>query len=155
MHRSGRIDTARMPAGEEPSSRYGRFHLAALLPAIGWLWLVGLTILSLFDRDIRRHHFESAGLVFGIGLLAFVWATRTSRDAPRPHSQALAPVPLSAYAIPAVVSLLAFAWTIRLGPLSDDFVLRAWADAGQWTPDGWIHLRPLPLALWQALTVAG
>ena len=57
--------------------------------------------------------------------------------------------------IPALAALSAFGWSITLGPLSDDFVLHAWAVDGEWLPASWPFVRPLPLALWQALANAG
>lgn len=54
-----------------------------------------------------------------------------------------------------LAALLAFGWSIGLGPLSDDFVLHRWAAAGEWTPAAWTYLRPLPLGLWHGLTAAG
>lgn len=54
-----------------------------------------------------------------------------------------------------LAALLAFGWSIGLGPLSDDFVLHRWAAAGEWTPAAWTYLRPLPLGPWHGLTAAG
>ncbi len=126
----------------------------SLLPAAGWLWLAGLCLLGLLGGEPGRHHFETAGLAFGAGVIPFAWvrargATRVER--PVEH----APPPIGVHATPAIAAVLAFAWSIGLGPLSDDFVLRAWAVAGDWTPDGWPFLRPVPLALWQAIFAAG
>jgi hypothetical protein len=57
--------------------------------------------------------------------------------------------------VPPLVALLAFAWALGLGPLSDDFVLRTWAATGDWTPEAWPYVRPVPLALWGAIIGAG
>lgn len=126
----------------------------SLLPAAGWLWLAGLCLLGILGAEPRRHHFEGAGLAFGAGLVVFAWVRArraTVATSPRDHG----PPPAQVYAVPAIAAAMAFAWSVRLGPLSDDFVLRAWAVAGDWTPEGWPFLRPVPLALWQAIFAAG
>jgi hypothetical protein len=123
-----------------------------LLPAIGWLWLLVLLLAGLLGFAVRRHHFESAGIAFGIGFAVFAvlvgrgqWpgSPRTLR-----HSWVAAGVPVA-------VAILAFGWSVGLGPLSDDFVLQGWARSGDWAPAEWSYLRPLPLALWQATIAAG
>ena len=49
----------------------GNVSRVLLMPAvIGSLWLVGLTALALLGYGVKRHHFEAAGLVFGVGLFA-------------------------------------------------------------------------------------
>jgi hypothetical protein len=115
------------------------------LPAIGWLWLAALLFGGLLGYDVRRHHFESAGIAFVVGAALFAIAGVGHRPVDPVHSQGSA----IAIGVSAAVALGAFAWTLGLGPLSDDFVLQRWAMAGDWTPDGWPHVRPLPLALWR------
>jgi hypothetical protein len=132
-----------------------------MLPAIGWIWLVGLTVLGLAGFEVRRHHFESAGLAFGAGLLFFAalkgFATGAFASAKSEliDGKRGARASMALYVVPMVAASIAYGWTIPLGPLSDDFVLRRWATAGDWTPDEWIHWRPVPLALWQAIGAAG
>ena len=125
-------------------------HASSLLTVIGCLWLLGLIALGLLEYPVRRHHFESAGLTFGVGLTLLAWLHRIRTD-PELHAPAPEARPLGVYLVPAVIALLAFGWSISLGPLSDDFVLRTWAAEGDWTPETWGYLRPLPLALWQVL----
>ena len=122
-----------------------------LVPALGWLWLAALLFAALLGYDVRRHHFESAGIAFGGGAALFAIAgVRPRPVAPvQPHGLAVA------IAVSAAVALGAFAWTFGLGPLSDDFVLRRWAMAGEWMPEGWPHVRPLPLALWHVAFASG
>ncbi len=116
----------------------------AVLTVVAWLWLVGLAILGLLAFGVKRHHFETAGIAFGVFLFTFAWfrqrrARVLQQAAPAARSRLV-------YFIPTVAALLAFGWSLTLGPLSDDFVLRRWALSGEWTPQSWPHLRPLPLA---------
>ncbi|MEO6009636.1 MAG: hypothetical protein ABIU38_16430, partial [Vicinamibacteraceae bacterium] len=101
--------------------------------------------------DVRRHHFESAGIVFGVGACALAIANwrRYPTHATSSRESAIA------IAVPVTVALAAFWWTLDLGPLSDDFVLQRWARSGVWSPNEWAHLRPLPLALWQLTFASG
>ena len=122
-----------------------------LIPAIGWLWLVALLAAAMLGYDVRRHHFESAGIAFGLG--AVVFAAVGGKRWPADPVQSRAPA-LGLGAV-AVLALGAFAWTLWLGPLSDDFVLQRWARSGAWMPESWPHARPLPLALWQLAFAAG
>lgn len=124
-----------------------------LVPATGWSWLVALLILDLMGVPVRRHHFEAAGIAFGVGSVLFAglqfrdsrlrWTSLGRREA------------FVVVAVPAVVAVTAFSWSVGLGPLSDDFVLGRWATTGEWAAAGWSYFRPLPLALWQATIAAG
>ena len=91
------------------------------------------------------------GIAFGLGAVVFaaVGGKRWPADPVRSRAPALG---LGAVA---VLALGAFAWTLWLGPLSDDFVLQRWARSGAWMPESWPHARPLPLALWQVAFAAG
>jgi hypothetical protein len=122
-----------------------------MVPAIGWLWLAALLLAALLGYDVRRHHFESAGIAFGAGAALFAIAGVRGRPAAPVQSHGSA----VAICVSAAVALGAFAWTLSLGPLSDDFVLRRWAMAGEWVPEGWPHVRPLPLALWRLIFASG
>lgn len=123
-----------------------------LLPFAGWLWLLALLLASLAGADVRRHHFEAAGLAFGFGLV-FVLLTRRAWNgtARSPIGRWTWPIA----AIPSAVAIAAFGWSLTLGPLSDDFVLHRWAVAGELTPTGWDFVRPLPLAAWAAVLAVG
>ena len=121
------------------------------VPAIGWLWLASLLFAALLGYDVRRHHFESAGIAFGVGAALFAIAGVRHRPSDPVQSHGLA----MAIGVSAAVALGAFAWTLSLGPLSDDFVLQRWAMAGEWIPEGWPHVRPLPLALWRVVFASG
>lgn len=126
-----------------------------LLPTIGWLWLLSLLLAALLGFAVRRHHFESAGIAFGAGCVAFgviLWRGMAAC----PATQTQRPFPgFTVLGAPIVAAILAFGWSLGLGPLSDDFVLQEWAKAGDWTPKEWPYLRPLPLALWQATVTVG
>jgi hypothetical protein len=122
-----------------------------LVSGAGWIWLLGLAILGLAGAGVRRHHFETAGLVFGAGIAAVAWMCRGPGGTAARTGRAVWPGAV----IPLAAALLAFGWSMSLGPLSDDFVLRRWAAAGEWTPGAWTYLRPLPLGLWHGMTAAG
>lgn len=100
-----------------------------------------------------RPTFEALGLLFGAGVLL--------NEAPRlftraPTSAPLAPaLPAWVWLTPAAAAVLAFGWAIVLGPLSDDYVLRQWAQEGRLVPAEWPFVRPLPLAVWRALGILG
>ena len=122
-----------------------------LVPGAGWIWLLGLAILGLAGFGVRRHHFETAGLAFGAGIAAVAWMCRGPGGTAGLTARTVWPSAV----IPMAAAVVAFGWSLALGPLSDDFVLRRWAAAGEWTPGAWTYLRPLPLAIWHGMTVAG
>ena len=120
--------------------------------AAGWLWLLGLTSLGLLGYGVRRHNFEAAGIAFVVVLLLFSLSHLGHwRDAPPSPEAPLVPRPQWVTLAPAALAAAAFGWTVSLGPLSDDFVLRKWAVAGEWIPPDWNFVRPLPLGVWQLL----
>lgn len=122
------------------------------LVAAGWLWLLGLTLLGLFGYGVRRHNFEAAGIAFVVGLLLFSLShLGRKRDAPTSPEAPVVPRPQWVTLVPAALAAAAFGWSVSLGPLSDDFVLRNWAVAGEWMPSDWNFVRPLPLGVWQLL----
>jgi hypothetical protein len=124
--------------------------LVTILLLLAWLWLAGLTLLSFLNAGVRRHHFEAAGLVFGSALLIVaLWRSQASSLCPA------ATTARSVWPMPFLLGLITYAWSISLGPLSDDYVIGAWAKVGDWAPDTWPHLRPLPLALWSGILAAG
>lgn len=126
----------------------------SLLVLLGWLWVVSLVIGGLLGADVRRHHFESAGLAFGLALVAYALVALRGSGTPllqyhgRPMRQ------LSTWA-PALLAVGAFGWTFGLGPLSDDYVLADWAQRGDLLPAQWPYVRPLPLALWRVIFSVG
>jgi hypothetical protein len=123
-----------------------------LLPFAGWLWLLGLLLASLAGADVRRHHFEAAGLTLGLGLVVVLMQHARAQIARPPVVRRWTwPV----VAIPAAVAIAAFGWSITLGPLSDDFALHRLAMSGDVVPAGWEYVRPLPLAVWSAVLAVG
>lgn len=122
------------------------------LVAAGWLWLLGLTLLGLLGYGVRRHNFEAAGIAFVVGLVLFSLAHLGRKgDSPSAPDRPANSRPLSVTLVPAALAAAAFGWTVGLGPLSDDFVLRKWAVAGELLPSDWNFVRPLPLGVWQLL----
>jgi hypothetical protein len=124
------------------------------LCSVGWLWSLGLTIAALAGARISRPRFEAAGLTLGIGLIAFAClrAWPASSDAvPR----APEPAPRALVLVPAIAAILAFGWSLTLGPLSDDFVLWHWAAAGTFAPGDWTYFRPLVIVIWRAVLAIG
>jgi hypothetical protein len=73
-----------------PAPTLRRSHKSSwwlLLPAIGWLWLLALLLAGLLGFAVRRHHFESAGIAFGIGFAVFaVLVGRGHWPTPPPNS---------------------------------------------------------------------
>lgn len=122
-----------------------------LFVAVTWVWLAGLTAAAMLGLDVRRHNFEAAGLAFGIAHSALM-LTATSIDG---ASRAMPPVPRLTTVAVAFVALLAYGWSLSLGPLSDDFVLVQWARLPDLVPADWPYIRPLPLALWSGITSIG
>ena len=127
-------------------------HWISALPVLAWLWLVVLTVAGLLGFEVRRPSFEAGGLALGTGVLvaAIAGAVRCGAT-----TVAHLATPRYVWLTPAIAALGAFGWALTLGPLSDDFVLREWAVDGQWLPESWPFVRPLPLAMWQALIAAG
>ena len=124
--------------------------------AAGWLWLLGLTLLGLLGYGVRRHNFEAAGIAFVVVLLLFSMShLGRQRDAPPSPESPVIPQPQWVTLVPAALAAAAFGWSVSLGPLSDDFVLRKWAVAGEWLPSDWTFVRPLPLGGWQLLFSLG
>jgi hypothetical protein len=123
-----------------------------LLPFAGWLWLLGLFLASLAGADVKRHHFEAAGLTFGVGLVCVLIQHARARIA---RTSVVRRWTWPVVVIPAAVAIAAFGWSITLGPLSDDFALHRLAMSGDVVPAGWEYFRPLPLAVWSAVLAVG
>jgi hypothetical protein len=123
------------------------------LYGLGWLWSLGLTVAALAGAHVSRPRFEAAGLTLGFGLVAFAWlrARPGSSDA----VPDVPPLPRALVLVPAIVAVLAFGWSLTLGPLSDDFVLWRWARAGSLAPGDWPYFRPLALAIWRGVFALG
>ncbi|MEZ5288609.1 MAG: hypothetical protein R2712_28140 [Vicinamibacterales bacterium] len=127
--------------------------LAVVLGLVGYARTAQLLAVAAAGGNAPRHRFESAGLILAAGLLvSLVYTLRVGRqpplDAPPGRSPRLA---LGVGAVAAI----AYAWAVGLGPLSDDYQLRAWAAAGDVAPDEWTYLRPLPLLAWSAIVRLG
>lgn len=109
------------------------------------LWIVVLSLPAYTGALLRTHRIESATLVLS-ALLAVrggLWPAHIRLTAAN-HARTY----LAVLVLPAV---LWWGWTLGLGPLSDDYVLAAWARAGALAPEGWPFFRPLPLAVWSAM----
>lgn len=150
----------RADQGVPPAPRTGIAHAdpGGVLPlgiaAIGWLALLVMVLADGLGAGVSRVAFGAAGCLLAIGLWLHVLASPS-----RAPSSLLERTPLRDHlapmAVPALAALVAFGWALRLGPFSDDFVLRGWATSGQWIPRTWPYVRPVPLALWQALFALG
>jgi hypothetical protein len=124
-----------------------RFFLAFLIGCA--LWSVALITGRLVGFDIRRHHFESAGIAYGTAMLLLVganWLHLSQQPSSRGHiGTPIVALLLAAFAVGN------YAWTLRLGLLSDDFVLSAWARQADFVPSDWEFVRPLPLLFWKLI----
>ncbi|WP_291984010.1 hypothetical protein [Luteitalea sp.] len=131
--------------------RWAGMRVLRLVVALTWVWLAGLTVAALIGFDVRRHNFEAAGLAFGVALSILMLVAMSADEAPcaRPR------VPRLTIVAVVVVALVAFGWSLSLGPLSDDFALVQWARTRDFVPAEWPYMRPLPLALWAGITSAG
>jgi len=122
---------------------------------------VALTVAGLLGFEVHRPSFEAGGLALGVGTLLAAAATLAVRwggalgAPPSATTVTRLATPRYVWLTPAIAALGAFSWALTLGPLSDDFVRREWAVEGQWLPESWPFVRPLPLAMWQALIAAG
>ena len=124
-----------------------------LILATDLVWLLGLVVCALAGLPIARHHLEAASIALAVGFCLHV--VSVSRESGRPRLPSWTTPPRTVLVVPAAVAVIAFAWSVRLGPLSDDFVLRQWAASGDWATAGWDFFRPLPLALWSLLIPIG
>jgi hypothetical protein len=99
---------------------------------------------------IKRHHIES-----GLYILTAIWLLHlfllpASEAGDSGSASALWLVPV----VPMAVCLLYWR-AAQLGLLSDDYVLRSWARAGNlWGVGSWFT-RPVPLGIWQGLFTLG
>ncbi|MGE0362877.1 MAG: hypothetical protein AB7H93_12550 [Vicinamibacterales bacterium] len=121
---------------------------AGLLGA-AWLWLAVLVVAAGAGRSVSRPAFEAAGLAFGASLM--LHAASLSLSLSLSLSKGRCRISWSAVAIAAIAAVAGYGWSVALGPLSDDYLLREWARSGEWFPDAWPYTRPLPLAIWQVL----
>jgi hypothetical protein len=124
------------------------------LCGLGWLWSLALTIAALAGARVSRPRFEAAGLTLGIGLVAFAWlrARAASTDTTTGEQERS---PRTLILVPIVAAVLAFGWSLTIGPLSDDFVLWRWATAGTLAPRDWPYFRPLAVAMWRGVLAIG
>lgn len=113
-----------------------------------WLWLAMLVAAAGAGWPVSRPALEAAGLALGAGVV-FRAAVH------RPVLGPLRALSLPGLVVPVVVAAATYAWSLTLGPLSDDYLLRQWALSGEWLPDAWPFRRPVPLAIWQGLGLVG
>ena len=106
-------------------------------------WMAVVIGLGAAGRRIGRPSYEAAGLalLLTVAVSAF----------PRRRALTVGSGDWLSPGIAALAAGAAFAWTVSLGPLSDDYMLASWAGRGEWRPDDWPFFRPLPLALWTLL----
>lgn len=98
---------------------------------------------------VQRHHLEAAALLLAaISLTCFAVASP-----PQPEGAArVRRAPPLLIGVLAAASAGALYWpSLQVGMLSDDFVLRAWARAGEFISDTHEFVRPLPLMLWRVV----
>jgi hypothetical protein len=99
-------------------------------------------------RSVQRHHLESAWMWFIAALLLAALTAKEAADEkadPRPWT-ATTSLPLTL--ITAAIAL--YYPALRLGFLSDDFVLSALAARGEFFRQSWAFFRPLPLLFYSA-----
>lgn len=121
---------------------------AALLP---WSWLLILVVAWLAGVDIPRHRFEAPAIAASVFALLYCVFTRWECGRVEPIAQQTWGSRLGLLCI-AGGAILYFAWSLRVGLLSDDYVLRQWAMDGTYVPSDWSYFRPLPLFLWSGLS---
>lgn len=103
--------------------------------------------------DVRLYHLQTTATWFTLVGLACVWMRQ---DPPGCTTAAPASPPSALWlAVYACAGLILYAPAIRIGALSDDFVLMARASAWDFGPVTPILFRPLPLGLWAVLLSAG
>ncbi len=126
--------------------------VAAALGMVATGWLVALLLPALSGETPRRHRIESASLVLAGCLVLLVsvrpWVARFPVTAVPGRDRLW----MSALW---VVAVAWWVWTLRLGPLSDDFVIRQWVIDRNWLPTTWPFARPLPMLAWGAVLAAG
>lgn len=102
-----------------------------------------------------RHRVESAALIAGAGFLVLLSCAQLLLP---PGDRVTRGGPGRGRWIGLVLWIAGFstyAWALTLGPLSDDYVLRAWAESDNYAPSTWPYLRPLPLLIWKGISLAG
>jgi hypothetical protein len=99
-------------------------------------------------RSVQRHHLESAWMWFIASLLLAALTATPAVDEDRGPSPVV-PTTTVLLAVIAAAILLYYP-ALRLGFLSDDFVLSAMAARGEFFGQSWAFFRPLPLLFYQA-----
>lgn len=99
---------------------------------------------------IKRHQIES-GFFILVPLLVVSVVAR-SKSSHREPMAGMAPIDA---AIAAVLAIAACARGLDVGLLSDDFVLRSWVLEGRFRWEGAPFERPVPLAIWRVVFLAG
>jgi hypothetical protein len=123
----------------------------AIVLAGGWAAINGLWYAADFER---RYRAESAWLIFAtvLAVAAVIAITRDREEGPgdtEATSWLASPPGLAVFVIAAAALYLRM---LSIGLLSDDFVLLARAQSGALADTQWDYLRPVPLAIWQALS---
>jgi hypothetical protein len=125
----------------------------------GLVWLVGVRSVYLFAQyvlsfgNVQRFQVETSVLIF----VAIALTVRALRDRQRPSPPASDAPPAELAWLPAFVAIaLALYWpALRIGLLSDDFVLTGRAAQWRFGAVSAELFRPVPLFAWAALLSAG
>jgi hypothetical protein len=99
-------------------------------------------------RSVQRHHLESAWMWFVAATLLAAWTAKRPADEeaePRPWTTTTS-LPLTLIA----AAIVLYYPALRLGFLSDDFVLSALAARREFFGQSWAFFRPLPLLFYNA-----
>ncbi len=125
------------------------------------LWTMRLVVLGFLYANgaegTRRHHIESGvALLVGVGAIVVVsFRFRRQQSPGTPLPQQLLTPRAPALGILLLLQIGVALWILspglRVGLLSDDYVLFEHAMRGGFAPAGW-HFRPLPLVIWWVLS---
>jgi hypothetical protein len=128
--------------------------LRALTLAAAVYVLVLSAIAVYTPGSIKRHQIESAALILAV---AWCGAATTAEPAGSrlPASSAPSRRFWLAYAIGVAVGTAMLWRAVFVGPLSDDYVIESWANAGRVMGVGTLFKRPLVVGLWSAVLQLG
>lgn len=97
-------------------------------------------------RSVQRHHLESAWMWFVAAMLLAAWTAKPVEEAERRSWTTTTSLPLTLIA----AAIVLYYPALRLGFLSDDFVLSALAARREFFGQSWAFFRPLPLLFYNA-----